>query len=137
MSRTELFRFKILNRLSGYRLEINLITGCWIKANNQSNHYSKVRFEGEPIVLHFLACILFHNLDLDIPNLYPLHKCDIKACCNPAHLYVGTASENIKDDIFRRKNHIPDGVVHSRRVDPKSNTKYNLEFMSTDIKIVN
>lgn len=29
------------------------------------------------------------------------HHCDVKRCCNPDHLYIGTQSENIQDAIDR------------------------------------
>ncbi len=28
---------------------------------------------------------------------FVLHKCDIRACCNPDHLWIGNQSDNIKD----------------------------------------
>ena len=28
---------------------------------------------------------------------YALHHCDVRACCNPAHLYVGSAKDNTRD----------------------------------------
>ncbi|MDI5937018.1 MULTISPECIES: HNH endonuclease [unclassified Micromonospora] len=37
------------------------------------------------------------------------HRCDNKTCCNPGHLYVGTASDNQKD----RKN---GGPVHFKEI---------------------
>lgn len=30
-------------------------------------------------------------------GLYVLHTCDIRLCCNPSHLYVGTAKDNVAD----------------------------------------
>ena len=29
------------------------------------------------------------------------HKCDVPACCEPSHLYLGTRSDNICDKIYR------------------------------------
>lgn len=36
-----------------------------------------------------------------------LHKCGNKLCSNPAHLYLGTAQDNLRD--FYRSNSMPDG----------------------------
>lgn len=35
------------------------------------------------------------------PGLGALHTCDNPPCCNPAHLYAGTAKNNIDDTIAR------------------------------------
>lgn len=34
-------------------------------------------------------------------NMLILHRCDNRACCNPIHLYCGTALDNAKDRIDR------------------------------------
>jgi hypothetical protein len=34
-------------------------------------------------------------------NLYVLHHCDERSCCNPEHLYVGTQKDNMRDMVAR------------------------------------
>ena len=47
-----------------------------------------------------IAAFLFLG-DL-LPGLFSLHKCDIKMCCNPDHLYIGTRINNRTDRNDRR-----------------------------------
>jgi hypothetical protein len=40
----------------------------------------------------------YEKLIGEIPNeLFGLHKCDVKDCVNPKHLFVGTMKDNIQD----------------------------------------
>lgn len=32
-----------------------------------------------------------------------LHHCDVRECCNPAHLYLGTNKDNARDRVLRGK----------------------------------
>ena len=51
----------------------------------------------------------------DIPDgAQVLHRCDNPKCCNPAHLYLGTAADNVADAVARgrtRKNLKPAQVL--------------------------
>jgi len=40
-------------------------------------------------------------------DLVSLHKCDIKMCCNPTHLYIGTQKDNQNDCNNRRTDQGP------------------------------
>lgn len=52
---------------------------------------------------HRLAWILSHG---PIPDhLWVLHHCDVPACCNPAHLFTGTAQANSSDMVAKGRNH--------------------------------
>lgn len=44
---------------------------------------------------HRVACILTYG---DMPDgLFGCHHCDFPLCCNPAHLFAGTARDNAED----------------------------------------
>jgi len=45
--------------------------------------------------------ILEDKLGEPLGDLLALHTCDNPRCCNPAHLYAGTAQQNMDDKVMR------------------------------------
>ena len=77
---------------------IEITEDCWLwkgKTNNAGYGYVNWKWSA-----HRLSYRLFNG---EIPDgLWVLHTCDVRICCNPLHLFVGTALDNRKDML--RKN---------------------------------
>lgn len=66
----------------------------WIGFKKPSGH-GLTTYKGYPIHTSRLAWILTHGpIERD---LCVNHRCDQAACCNPAHLYLGTRRDNMID----------------------------------------
>lgn len=72
-------------------------SGCWIWAGSKKggSGYGRVSHEGRYIGAHRGSYMAYVG---EIPEgLLVLHKCDVKLCVNPSHLFVGTHSDNMQD----------------------------------------
>jgi len=89
------------------RCEIITETGCWLwfsRRTNTHRPYAHTVVDGRVECAHRLSWWI-HNGEIPCGGLV-LHKCDVKACINPAHLYIGNKSDNSKDSFargFRKK----------------------------------
>src|SRR6266853_4387915 len=79
------------------------IAGCWIwRAGFTSNGYGEMSVRRYPKLTHKFSYELYKG---SIPSgSCVLHKCDVKCCVNPEHLYVGTMMDNGKDAVDRGQN---------------------------------
>jgi hypothetical protein len=71
-------------------------SGCWIWTHALNGQgYGQVTFHKKHMDAHRLAWNLFKGIIP--PGFFVCHKCNLKSCVNPFHLYLGTNSENILD----------------------------------------
>lgn len=54
----------------------------------------------------------YHNNILSTEGLFVLHSCDTPACCNPAHLRLGTNQDNIADKLQRGRHQDAKGTAN-------------------------
>lgn len=75
-------------------------TGCWLWTG-RLNHkgYGTVTFRGKSWQAHRA---MYADRVSEIPaGLLVLHRCDVRACVNPEHLFTGTNQDNMSDMVAK------------------------------------
>ena len=88
--------------------------GChiWIGAKKAAG-YGTIKNKGKTLNSHRASYTIYNG---EIPHgMMICHKCDNPSCVNPAHLFLGSQSDNIKDAVSKgrlwqqKKTHCPEG----------------------------
>ena len=79
--------------------------GCWIwQGMKAHNGYGQTGYRAKTCILHRRLFQIVHGVTLKRRE-YVLHTCDVKLCCNPAHLWKGNNGLNKKDETAKGKNY--------------------------------
>lgn len=82
--------------------------GCWLWGGaEKGNGYGAFLFGGKSIQAHRASYIMHKG---EIPPKHDVcHKCDVRMCVNPDHLFAGTRLQNMQD--CKRKGRIARGAM--------------------------
>lgn len=71
-------------------------SGCWLwEGAVNSDGYGEIRRDRKNFKVHRLA---WEEANGPIPRgLNVCHTCDVPACCNPGHMFLGTQLDNVTD----------------------------------------
>lgn len=84
---------------------------CWVWMRGHiRNGYGRMRFNKKSELSHRVAWKLFNGPIP--PGQMILHRCDVRGCVNPEHLFLGTHSENMQDMSIKERGGMCFGEDH-------------------------
>jgi HNH endonuclease len=97
-------------------------TGCWIWTGYLSvgskGGYGSFVFR--PALSRSKKTVSAHRMSWELrcgpipPGMSVLHRCDVRRCVNPEHLFLGTQSDNMRDMASKGRTHKPQGERNGR-----------------------
>lgn len=88
---------------------------CWEWTGPKAHGYGRFKHQGKTYSAHRLAYELHYGPIPEAAHQHDycvLHACDNPACCNPAHLRLGTHAANM-EEMAKKGRHAPVSGIHS------------------------
>jgi len=90
----------VSRKLELFEAKINKTDSCWLWVGKKSREGYGVAFFNYKRPLAHRQSWIFYRGEIPVGKLV-LHKCDVKPCVNPEHLYIGTQADNVRDALER------------------------------------
>ena len=88
--------------------------GCWLwQGTVHPRGYGQTNYRGRTVNVHRAVYVATHGVKLAFAQQV-CHSCDVKICCNPAHLWLGSNKDNHIDKIVKGRNYFSN-LTHCKR----------------------
>ena len=89
--------------------------GCWLWTSAiHTEGYGMLYLNGKAVRAHRIMWEITYG---PVPQgLFVLHRCDLRCCVNPAHLFLGTNQDNVDDMMRKGRHRKPDPEFLSARL---------------------
>ena len=98
--------------------KVSKTSNCWLWTGyRKHNGYGQSWANGKKVLAHRLSYEIHTGASPGAARV--LHHCDNPPCVNPAHLYLGTMADNMRDCLLRgrhgntKKTHCPQGHIYA------------------------
>ena len=106
-------------------------SGCWGWNGCLSSGYGTFTFRRKLMKAH-RASWAIHNGEIP-KNSWVLHKCDVRICSNPDHLFLGNSLSNVRDMLEKGRH--PENKLNVEKVkEIKSMIKFGIPLSKIAIK---
>lgn len=88
------------------KIERREVGECWIWPGAKTRGgYGRIGREGRTLAVHRVLVEEAQGRPIP-PGQVVMHSCDVPACCNPAHLRVGTKADNSADMVAKSRSRV-------------------------------
>ena len=87
--------------------------GCWLwTGRTNDDGYGRVTILKKVFPAHRMAWTFYRGVIPD--EVHVLHRCDVRTCVNPDHLWLGSQTDNIRDMDIKNRRRPASGIENGK-----------------------